>query len=427
MREDANIARLCRRFGVSRQTGYKWIGRFVARGPGDGAAALIDRSRRPHRSPARTDEAVERQVAALRAEHPAWGPRKLRRVLLDRELLDDERTAPSPSTIGQILRRRGLIDADASPKHRPFVRFERAHPNELWQMDFKGHFALPVGRCHPLGVLDDHSRYALGLEACADEQEATVRGRLTAIFRRYGLPWQMLMDNGPPWGDAGDQPYTALSVWLMWLGVRVTHGRPRHPQTQGKQERFHRTLNAELLQGHSLRDLPECQCAFDRWRQIYNHDRPHEALDLATPGERYRPSPRSFPEQLPPIEYASTDHVRKSTRWAGSASGTAECTSARRSVACMSLCGRPARTASSACTSASITSTHWTCARRPPVAPRPSLTLRPRSNGPTSHEIQIAREPEMPDCNLCLRTPVTHVPGTYTGEGCVALARPSRA
>lgn len=301
----ANKSRLCDRFGVSRQKGYyKWQERFDQ----EGRAGLADRSRRPHRSPNRTDAAMEAAVLEVRdRSNGAWGGRKIARTLRNAGYAN----VPSPSTVTAILRRHGALDERAHEHPGPCRRFERASPNELWQMDFKGHFALPAGRCHPLGVLDDHSRYALGLEACADEQEATVRGRLTAIFRRHGLPWEMLMDNGPPWGDSGDQPYTALAVWLMWLGVRVTHGRPRHPQTQGKQERFHRTLNAELLQGHSLRDLPECQRAFDRWRQIYNHDRPHEALDLATPGERYRPSPRSFPEQLPPIEYASTDHVRK--------------------------------------------------------------------------------------------------------------------
>jgi transposase InsO family protein len=222
MQADANIARLCRRFGVSRQTGYKWIGRFR---DDAGEAALLDRSRRPQRSPARTDEAIEEQVAALRAAHPAWGPRKLRRVLLDRAILD-ERTAPSPSTIGQILLRRGLIDAQASSQHRPFVRFERAHPNELWQMDFKGHFALlEGGRCHALTVLDDHSRYALALRACGDERSATVTKTLITLFQRYGQPQRILCDNGSPWGSSGLEPYTALSVWLILHGIAVSHGR----------------------------------------------------------------------------------------------------------------------------------------------------------------------------------------------------------
>jgi integrase-like protein len=121
----------------------------------------------------------------------------------------------------------------------------------------------------------------------------------------------MLMDNGPPWGDPGGEPLTRFSVWLMRLGVRVAHGRPRHPQTQGKEERFHRTLKAEVVSGRGFRDLPDCQRAFDDWRPRYSHERPHEALGMATPAQRYRPSSRPFPEVPPPVEYASGDQVRK--------------------------------------------------------------------------------------------------------------------
>jgi transposase InsO family protein len=129
------------------------------------------------------------------------------------------------------------------------------------------------GRCHPLTVVDDHSRYALGVEACENEQDATVRESLIRIFRRYGLPFVLLMDNGSPWADPDG--LTMFEVWLIRLGVRVAHGRPRHPQTQGKDERFNRSLKAEVLNRCSYRDLPECQRAFDRWRHIYNHERPH--------------------------------------------------------------------------------------------------------------------------------------------------------
>ena len=138
-----------------------------------------------------------------------------------------------------------------------------------------------------------------------------MRARLVPVFRRYGLPLAMLMDNGAPWGDAGNQPHTVFTVWLMQLGVRAIHGRPYHPQTQGKEERFHRSFKAEVLNGKSFRDLPDCQHAFNRWRDIYNHERPHEALAFATPATRYRASPRPFPETLPPIEYGPGDIVRK--------------------------------------------------------------------------------------------------------------------
>ncbi len=183
-------------------------------------------------------------------------------------------------------------------------------------MDFKGHFAHGDGRCHPLTVLDDHSRYAVCLSACADETTMTVRERLAATFRRYGLPERMNMDNGSPWGDGprGDglgRRYTPLTVWLLRLGVRFSHSRPYHPQTNGKDERFHRTLKRDVLHGHSYADLRACQHAFDGFREVYNAERPHEALALAVPASRYRASPRDYPETLPPVEYDPIDQVRR--------------------------------------------------------------------------------------------------------------------
>jgi len=178
-------------------------------------------------------------------------------------------------------------------------------------MDFKGHFALATGRCHPLSVLDDHSRFALAVAACANERSATVQARLTEVFRRYGLPDRMLVDNGAPWGDTGDQPWTAFGIWLLRVGVGITHGRPYHPQTQGKDERFHRTLKDEVISRRAWRDLEQCDRAFEAWRHVYNSERPHDALGLATPASHYRPSRRAFPDQLPPIEYAPGEIVRK--------------------------------------------------------------------------------------------------------------------
>ena len=203
-----------------------------------------------------------------------------------------------------------LIDPTESAKHTPYVRFERPQPNELWQMDFKGHFTLQHDRCHPLTLLDDHSRFNLALQACANERGDTVRDRLTAVFRRYGVPQAMLMDNGSPWGNDSAQPFTPLTVWLMQLGISVLHSRPHHPQTLGKLERFHRSLKSEVLAGTTFTDLDHCQRAFDTWRTFYNLERPHHALDLDTPITRYTPSPRPFPETLPALDYAPDDHVR---------------------------------------------------------------------------------------------------------------------
>lgn len=297
--DDTNMSEVCRRFGISRKTGYKWLRRWQAAG-GDG---LIDQSRRPHTSPARTDEALEARVVALREAHPAWGGRKLRR-----RLQDLGESAPAASTCTAILDRHGLLDPNEAAKHTAWQRFERPSPNDLWQMDGKGPVSLPGGRCHPLLVIDDHSRFAVGLIACADLQTRTVQAALIPLFVRYGLPWVLLTDNGPPWGGGG--PLTALGAWLVRLGITPAHGRPYHPQTQGKAERYGRSLGAEVLARTDLRDLASAQVAFDRWRNVYNQERPHEALGLATPASRYVLSARSYPATLPPIVHEPTDTVR---------------------------------------------------------------------------------------------------------------------
>ncbi len=301
--EGANRAALCRRFGISRKTGYKWLERaqYVE------SATLANESRRPCHSPTRTAQVVEDAILALRDKHPAWGARKLRRRLHD--LGWD--ALPVPSTVQAILQRRGRIDPAQSSKHQPWQRFEHEQPNALWQMDFKGHFALGAARCYPLTVLDDHSRYNLCLHACANEQGRTVQSQLMCTFKRYGLPQRIAVDNGPPWGDALDSPYTPLVAWLIRLGVAVSHSRPYHPQTLGKDERFHRTLKAEVIARYSFADLDTAQVRFDRWRHVYNFERPHEAIGMQTPATRYGPSPRSLPDILPLIEYARGDIVRR--------------------------------------------------------------------------------------------------------------------
>lgn len=302
--EGAQMSELCRRFGVSRKTGYKWLNRFQS----EGRVGLADRSRRPAESPGRTSAEMEARIIALRQQHPAWGGRKLRRRLLEMGVS----SLPSASTITEILKRHDLLRADGLSSSGAYQRFERERPNELWQMDFKGHFALSDGvRCHPLTVLDDHSRFSILLQACDNERGETVQRALTGVFRLYGLPEGMLMDNGSPWGDDRESPWTPLTVWLLRLGIKVSHGRPYHPQTQGKLERFHRTLKAEVLQGMVMRHLEESQERFDLWREIYNYERPHESLGMSTPGRRYESSARSYPEQLPELEFSPIDQVRQ--------------------------------------------------------------------------------------------------------------------
>lgn len=302
--ENANISELCRQFEISRKTGYKWLKRYRA----ESESGLADRSRRPHHSPRRSSPEVEAAVVSVRQEFPAWGGRKIK-AYLERK---GQSQVPSASTITEILRRKEKIDEEEAQKHKPFKRFEMEHPNELWQMDFKGYFSLEEGGyCHPLTVLDDHSRFLVGLKACPNETRTTVQEQLTEVFRCYGLPERMLMDNGSPWGDDRESPHTVLTAWLIRLGIDISHGRPYHPQTQGKDERLHRTLQEELLSRHTLNNLPHCQLHFDQWRDIYNFERPHEALEMQPPASRYQPSLRPFPEILPPILYGTGDIVRK--------------------------------------------------------------------------------------------------------------------
>jgi transposase InsO family protein len=245
MQPGTNITELCRRFRIKRKTGYKWLNRYEI----GGVAGLVDESRRPRHSPLRTARRVEEAIVELRHRHPDWGARKLIRRLRDL----GHTHLPAPSTAQAILMRSGCIAPEESSKHKAFIRFEREHPNSLWQMDFKGHFALNDGRrCHPLTVLDDHSRFNLGLTACADEQGGTVQDQLTELFGRYGLPDSIGVDNGPPWGDSYEQPYTRVTAWIIRHGITVWHSRPYHPQTLGKDERFHRTLKLEVLRPPQL-------------------------------------------------------------------------------------------------------------------------------------------------------------------------------
>ena len=303
--EGVNFTTLCHRFGISRKTGYKWVSRFSA----EGEAGLADRTRRPHTFRSPTASEIEEAVLLLRDEHPAWGGRKIRRRLQDLGCKE----VPAASTITAILHRHGRIVKDESLKHKAFVRFERNDPNELWQMDFKGEFKKTNGRyCYPLTVLDDQSRYSLILQACMNQRRSTVQEHLKSAFRRFGLPRAMLMDNGPPWG-VPYQPgwHSVLAVWMMDLDIAVHHGRPRHPQTQGKEERFHRTLNLEVLQGRSFQDQKHVQQRLGSWREVYNHERPHEALQMEVPASRYQISSREYHEAPKPFEYDMSFTVRK--------------------------------------------------------------------------------------------------------------------
>lgn len=298
--EGANVSALCQRFGISRQTGYVWLRRLRS---GEGAK---DRSRRPLSSPRRTDAAREGAVLGIRDIHPAWGARKIARRLCDLGI-----EAPGASTVHAILARHGRIAPQPASNTAP-GRFERDTPNLLWQMDFKGRTQLTCGAwCHPLTIIDDHSRFAIALEACADEQRTTVQARLERILRHYGLPMAFCTDNGPPWGTGVPNQWTRLRVWLLKLGVDLIHARPHHPQGRGKNERFHRSLKAEVLAFAALANITRAQEAFDRWRDLYNHHRPHQGIGLEVPASRYRPSPRPFPDRLSQPVYNKGEILRR--------------------------------------------------------------------------------------------------------------------
>jgi transposase InsO family protein len=307
---------LCSRYKISRTTGYKWLNRYKQGGITD----LIDKSRRPINSPKKYRKDIEEYVVELRGEEPEWGPKKLRRILSDRSKagIYPFEIIPCKNTISRMLKRNGLIDEEKSQQSKAYQHFEYEEPNELWQMDFKGYFSmLNNHKCHPLAILDDHSRFNIGLFACNDEKNVTVKIHLIEAFEKYGLPERILSDNGTPWGtmnkeiEDGIRSFSELEKWLIRLSVKPIHGRPYHPQTQGKEERFNKTFKNEVLKYNSFKNADHCQEYFDRWREKYNCIRPHESLDQDVPASHYSPSKKSYPEVIPPVEYDDRYCVRK--------------------------------------------------------------------------------------------------------------------
>jgi transposase InsO family protein len=301
--DNCNFSKICKRFNISRPTGYKWLKRYKNKG----LQNLIDKPRVRKSINHKTDKDIEDLIIELRNKHLAWGPRKLKRRL---ENLGNK-NIPSHVTVGNILKRNNMISSDASNKAKAFIRFEHPNPNDLWQMDFKGWFETDEARCYPLTVLDDHSRFSIILKACYHERTEPVKDELSLAFKKYGLPKRMTMDNGSPWGGSERKQLTKLTAWLIRLGIKVSHSRPYHPQTQGKDERFHRTLKAELLRFNKFSNLSEVDLAFKKWRHIYNTQRPHEALTMDVPIDHYNISKRIYPEILPELIYADNDVVRK--------------------------------------------------------------------------------------------------------------------
>jgi transposase InsO family protein len=317
LRGDEPMSALCAAFGISRETGYKWRRRYLEGGPG----ALEERSRAPHRPGRLTPAALAAPLIALRRERPHWGPRKLLAVLARRH---PEVTWPAASTVGDILRRAGLVvprrlRQRAVAQEQPFQAVGEA--NDTWCVDFKGWFRTADGaRCDPLTVTDAHSRYLLACEIMA-EQTAPVRAALDACFRDHGLPRALRSDNGAPFAGPGAAGLSRLAVHWLKLGIRLERIVPGQPQQNGRHERMHRTLKAETAK-------PPAACAaaqqqrFDAFRHDFNHNRPHEALGQQTPAEHYRPSPRPMPGRVPEPCYDADHEVRRvrtsgEIRWQG--------------------------------------------------------------------------------------------------------------
>ena len=290
------FARLCRMYNISRKTGYKWLARYQQKE----VEPFMNKSTKPSSTPTATSEQLVKQIIRVRQAHPKWGGRKIRAYLIQQQVA----SVPAASTISGILKRRGYVDLQAQ-RHPNYQRFEHDSPNHLWQMDFKGHFAYESGRCHPLTMLDDRSRFLLCLQACKNEQKLTVQEQLIRVFQRYGLPERINVDNGAPWGSLFKVcRYTSLSVWLIKHGVQVSYSRPHHPQTNGKIERLHRTLKSELLSATYFRSLEQIQTRFNEWQNCYNVERPHEALNMQVPAHFYQPSYREYQEKVAEYEYS---------------------------------------------------------------------------------------------------------------------------
>ncbi len=294
--QEGTKAALCREYGISRPTGDKWIQRFLE------GESMADRSRAPYSVPGRISAEQEAQIVALRRKYPALGAVKLRRIMENSGYTD----LPCARTFNNVLHRNGLILPEDSRAATPMQRFEKSAPNEMWQADFKGHFRMENDfRCHPLNILDDHSRFNLCIEALKDEKFESVKPVVTRLFQEYGIPFSFLCDNGNPWGTPQSTGYTHFEVWLMELGILTLHGRPRHPQTQGKEERFNRSFTRECLKGKTFSDIVHAQSCFDEYRKFYNEVRPHCALDLDVPVRHYTASNRKMPQKIEQWEYGA--------------------------------------------------------------------------------------------------------------------------
>jgi putative transposase len=307
-REGKGVSALCREFGISRKTGYKWLTRYRAWG----LAGLHELSRRPRASPTRIPAAVEALVLRERHRHRTWGPKKLQAILATKYGVVP---GPAVSTIGNLLKRHGLTRKTRGrrPVSQPDRRTQTAAtaPNAVWAADFKGWFRTRDGqRCDPLTLSDGYSRYVLACRLVAGQRHDRVRPVFRQVFRRFGLPAVLRVDNGSPFGSRGVCGLSKLSAWWCQLGIRVEFIAPGHPEQNSVHERMHRTLKAETARPPAATPRAQ-QARFDRWRREFNTERPHEALGMQRPAERYRPSARRYTDHPAPPAYPRHYEVRR--------------------------------------------------------------------------------------------------------------------
>jgi len=302
-----SLIELSRIYGVSRKTLYKWISRYEA----DEYTGLQERSRQPLTMPRATPPDIVSRILAVKTQHQHWGSRK---VLAWLRAHYPDQMWPAASTTSEILKRHGLVKSRRKRRHtppysEPFIHCNQ--PNEVWCADFKGQFRLGVGKlCYPLTVSDSYSRYLLGCWGLAHPTGEQTRSHLEIAFREYGLPAAIRTDNGVPFASVALGGLSSLSVWLIKLGIKPERIEKSHPEQNGRHERMHRTLKAEAI-SPPRKSFGEQQRAFNRFRDGYNHDRPHEALGQKTPGSIYRKSPRPYPEIIPEVEYGGAFTVRR--------------------------------------------------------------------------------------------------------------------
>lgn len=304
------MSELCARYGVSRRIGYKWLGRYDT----EGRRGLEDRSRAPHHCPHKVASAIAELLVAAREAHPHWGARKLLTVLARQHPRIPE--WPAPSTAADLLARRGLVHKRRRRRpsvHPGVVRPTTTAPNDLWTADFKGQFRTGDGRyCFPLTIADQHTRFLLTCRGVLSTQTVTARPVFERTFREYGLPIAIRTDNGVPFATQAIHGLSYLNVWWMRLGILHQRIRPGCPQENGAHERMHRTLKRQAIQ--PVRGSCTAQQRnFDAFQHEFNHERPHERLGQETPASQYRPSPRAYPERLPPLEYPAHFIVKKIT------------------------------------------------------------------------------------------------------------------